>query len=140
MTRFEDLAVGRSASVTLQVTDEAIRRFAELSGDRNPLHLDDEFAAATFFRGRIAQGMLTASLLSTLVGMHLPGTGAIYRSQTLEFLRPVRPGDVLTAHGEVTALDAADCSMVLATRIENQRGETVLSGEAVVGLLRDRRD
>ncbi|MEZ5333082.1 MAG: MaoC family dehydratase [Thermoanaerobaculia bacterium] len=138
MRRFEDLAVGGSASVSLTVGDEEIRRFAELSGDRNPLHLDDAFAATTLFRGRIAHGMLSASLLSTLIGMHLPGTGAVYKSQTLEFLRPVRPGDRLTATGEITELDPARNRIAIATRIVNQDGIEVLRGEAVVGLLRDR--
>lgn len=136
MRRFEELAVGQAASVSLTVGDDEIGRFAELCGDRNPLHLDDAFAERTLFRGRIAHGLLTASLLSTLIGMELPGTGAVYKSQTLEFLRPVRPGDRLTATGEITALEPDRNRIVIATRIENQDGKAVVRGEAVVGLLR----
>ncbi|ROR35043.1 MaoC family dehydratase [Inmirania thermothiophila] len=135
-TRFEDLRPGQRASVTKTVTEADLERFIAITGDTNPLHTDEAFAAATRFGGRIVHGMLTASLLSTLVGMHIPGTGAVYRSQRMAFLRPVRIGDTLTAWIEVIAADPARNRVRLATWIENQHGERVLEGEAEAGLLR----
>ena len=87
LTRYEDLAVGQRASFTKTITDADLGHFVAITGDTNPLHVDEPYASQTFFGGRIAHGMLSASLFSTLVGLHLPGIGAIYRSQTLEFLR-----------------------------------------------------
>ena len=136
MTTYDDLAVGQTACFSKTIEERDIRGFVELSGDANPIHLDDAFAEGTFFRGRIAHGLLTASLLSTVIGMKLPGTGAIYRSQTLEFLRPVRIGDTLTASAEVVALDPANNEIRLDCRIDKQDGETVIRGQAVVSLIR----
>jgi acyl dehydratase len=103
--RIEDFEVGQRASFTKTFTDEDVRRFIEITGDANPLHVDDAFAGETRFGRRILHGMLSASILSTMVGMHLPGTGAVYRSQTLRFLRPVHVGDTLTAHFVVRSID-----------------------------------
>lgn len=136
LTTFDTLEIGQRASFTKTITDTDLALFVALTGDVNPLHVDEEFARRTRFGGRIAHGMLTASLLSTVVGMFLPGRGAIYRSQTLEFLKPVRPGDTLTATLEVTALDPARNRIALASWIDNQRGERVLEGHAVASLLR----
>lgn len=136
LTRFEDLAVGQRASFSKTITDADLSHFVAITGDVNPLHVDDEFARSTFFGSRIAHGMLTASLFSTLVGMRLPGTGAIYRSQTLEFLKPVRVGDTVTAVFEVTAIDRESNRIEVASWIENQRGEVVIRGSAVASLLR----
>ena len=135
-TTFDDLEVGQSASFTKTVTEADLSHFIAITGDTNPLHVDEELAGATFFRGRIAHGMLTASLLSTVVGKQLPGTGAIYRSQSAEFLKPVRPGDTLTASQEITALDPEANRIEMESRVVNQRGEAVVTGEAVVSLLR----
>ncbi|MFJ5369762.1 MaoC family dehydratase [Bosea sp. CER48] len=101
---FEDLAIGRSESLMRTVMERDVALFAELSGDANPIHLCDHFAANTKFGQRIAHGMLTASLISALLGTRLPGPGAVYLSQTLTFLAPVKIGDVVTARVEVVEL------------------------------------
>jgi 3-hydroxybutyryl-CoA dehydratase len=130
--RFETLSVGQSAVVSETITDSHITRFAELSGDRNPLHLDNAWAAKTRFGGRIAHGALTAGLVSRVLGMELPGTGAVYLSQTCKFLGPVRPGDTIEARAEVVHLDAARRRVRLRTTCTNQRGEPILEGEALM--------
>ncbi len=118
------------AEVSKSVTMADIIGFAELTGDANPLHLDPEFAANSRFGGVISHGMLTAGLLSTVLGMKLPGTGAVYISQTLNFRGPVRPGDTITARAEVVELVSDRRRVRLATRIANQRDEPVVDGEA----------
>ncbi|HVT61616.1 MAG TPA: MaoC family dehydratase [Thermoanaerobaculia bacterium] len=136
LASFADLAVGQRASLERTISADDVDIFRELSGDANPLHEDGELARRSFFGGPIAHGMLTASMFSTLIGMLLPGTGAIYRAQSLEFLRPVRPGDALRAWGEIRTLDAAANRIEIDTWIENQHGQRVLAGRAVVSLLR----
>lgn len=101
---FEDLAIGQDASFSKVVTEQDIVFFCEVSGDRNPVHLDSEYAAKTMFKERIAHGMLTASFLSAVFGMDLPGPGSIYISQTLNFKAPVKIGDLVTATAEVVEL------------------------------------
>ena len=108
--------------------------FAAVSGDFNPVHVDAEAAAQSPFGERIVHGMLTASLLSALVASELPGPGAIYLSQTLQFLRPVRLGDTVTAQVTVTAIDQPKRRLALATSVRNARGKNVITGEAVVQL------
>ncbi len=127
-----NLKVGDSASLTREITDEDIRAFAELSGDVNPVHLDDDFARTTRFGRRIAHGMLGASLISTVLGTKLPGQGAIYLSQTLQFLAPIFPGDTLIAKVIVTKIKEGKAIVTLETVCENQRGEALIKGEAVV--------
>jgi len=134
--RIEDFQVGQRASFTKTFTDEDVRRFVEITGDRNPLHVDDEFAAKSQFARRVLHGMLSASILSTMVGMLLPGTGAIYRSQTIQFLRPVYVGDTLTAHFVVRSIDREQHRLEIDTWIENQAGERVIEGTCEAGLLR----
>lgn len=130
--RFEELAIGRTATVSETITDRHINAFAELSGDRNPLHLDDAWAARSRFGGRIAHGALTAGLVSRVLGMELPGTGSVYLGQTYRFTAPVRPGDTVHARAEVIALDPARRRVRLKTTCHNQRGEQVLEGEALM--------
>lgn len=101
---FEDLAIGQSESLMRTVMERDVSLFAEISGDANPIHLSDRYAASTKFGQRIAHGMLTASLVSAVLGTRLPGPGAIYLSQTLTFLAPVRIGDVVTVRVEVVEL------------------------------------
>lgn len=137
---FDDLAVGQRAAYSKTVTEADLALFIAITGDVNPLHVDEEFARRTFFGTRIAHGMLSASLFSTMVGMHIPGLGAIYRSQTLEFLRPVHIGDTLTAVFEVEELDREKNHIGLASRVENQRGEIVIRGKAAASLLRGLKD
>lgn len=101
----EDMAVGMSATYAKTVTDADVVLFAGISGDVNPLHLDQEFAKATMFRGRIAHGLLTASLISTVLGTKLPGPGCIYVRQNLRFKAPVRIGDTVRARVTIAGVD-----------------------------------
>jgi 3-hydroxybutyryl-CoA dehydratase len=123
---------GRRAAVTRTVTEADLQAFADLTGDRNPLHFDPAYAARTRFGDRIAHGMLTAGFISAVLGMHLPGPGGIYVSQTLRFIRPVRIGDTITATAEVVAYDPGRRRLTLRTICMNDRDETVLDGEAVL--------
>ena len=136
VARIEDFVPGQHVSVRKTITDEDVRRFIEITGDTNPLHVDDEFAAKTRFGRRIVHGMLSASLFSTLVGTLLPGTGAIYRSQTIRFLLPVHPGDAVTAHLVVRSVDRSRHRLEMDAWIENEAGERVIEGTCEVGLLR----
>ena len=136
LTTFDDLRIGQKASIKKTITDEDLKYFIAITGDQNPLHVDDAFARQTFFGQRIAHGMLSASLFSTLVGMHIPGFGAIYKSQTLEFLRPVFIGDTLSAWFEIDTIDPVSEQIEINSWIENQDGETVIVGKTVASLLR----
>ncbi len=98
---FKDIAVGQSAGYEKQVTEEGVRAFADVSGDYNPIHLDDDYAKGTMFGERIAPGILTASHISATLGYIFPGPGWIYLNQTLQFRAPVKIGDVVTTHVEV---------------------------------------
>ena len=101
----EDIAVGMSAVYTRTFTEEIVKLFADVSGDTNPLHLNETFASQTRFKKRIIHGMLTTSLWSTLVGTRLPGPGSAYTSQELKFIKPVHIGDTVTAKVTVTDID-----------------------------------
>jgi len=136
LTRFSDLNVGQKANFKKTITEKDISHFIAITGDENPLHVDDSFAEQTLFGQRIAHGMLSASLFSTLVGMQLPGIGAIYKSQTLEFLRPVFLGDSLCAWFEITAIDTKNEQIEMKSWIENQHGQTVIKGKTTASLLR----
>ncbi|MFI4935033.1 MAG: MaoC family dehydratase [Caulobacterales bacterium] len=127
----EDLEIGQTAERRRVVTAADIDAFARVTGDDNPLHLDEAFAATTSFGGRIAHGMLSASYISAVLGTQLPGPGSIYVSQTLNFRRPVRIGDEVTAQAKVAAIDAARARVTLETTCVVS-GKTVLEGEAVV--------
>jgi acyl dehydratase len=136
LTTFDDLKIGQKASLTKTITQEDLDHFIAITGDVNPLHVDKTFAEKTFFGQRIAHGMLSASLFSTLVGMHIPGLGAIYKSQTLEFLRPVFIGDTLCAWFEIIEIRLDKQEIVIKSWIENQGGEIVIQGQTVAGLLK----
>ncbi len=127
----EDIEMGMTRYVRKVITDQDIEKFAEISTDHNPVHLDDEYARDTIFEGRIAHGMLTAGLVSSVIGEQLPGHGTIYMSQNLKFLAPVRPGDLV--HAEVKVIDMViDKRRVkLDCRCE-VNGKNVLVGEAMV--------
>ncbi|HEX2781914.1 MAG TPA: MaoC family dehydratase [Gemmatimonadaceae bacterium] len=127
-----EMQVGMSAEHAKTVTSEDIVRFAEVTGDMNPVHLDDEAAKRSPFGERIAHGMLSAGYVSAALGMKLPGPGVIYMSQSLRFTRPVKIGDTITARVEVVEVNAAKKRVRLATVCRNQRDETVLDGEALV--------
>jgi len=133
--RIDDFTIGQHASFTKTFTDEDVERFIAITGDVNPLHVDDAYAAQTRFGRRVLHGMLTASLFSTMVGMLLPGTGAIYRSQTLHFLRPVHIGETVTAHFVVRAVDRAKHRLTIDAWIESEVGERVVEGVCEAGLL-----
>ena len=128
---FEDMTTGMSESMSRTITDADIKGFAELSGDSNPIHLSEEFAAKTFLKTRIAHGIYTASFISALIGMRLPGPGAIYISQTLFFKAPVRLGDTVEATVEVAELMAEKCRARIAC-VCKVGDEVVLDGEAWV--------
>jgi 3-hydroxybutyryl-CoA dehydratase len=128
---FEDLSVGMSEVYSKTVSSSDVVGFAEITGDRNPIHLSEHFAARTPFKGRIAHGLYTAGLISAVIGTRLPGPGAIYISQTLRFLAPVKIGDTVDAIVEVTKLNAERQRAEL--RCACKVGETtVLEGEAMV--------
>ena len=127
----EDLSLGQSAEIAHTVTDGDIRAFAAVSGDNNPVHLDEDYAAATPFKTRIAHGMLSAGYISAVLGTTLPGPGAIYISQTMNFRRPVRIGDEVITRATVSAIDAEKARVTLATVCE-VAGKSVVEGEAVV--------
>ncbi|MCC6799880.1 MAG: MaoC family dehydratase [Anaerolineae bacterium] len=132
------LSVGDKASRSKTFGDEDVRGFAQISGDTNPVHLDDAYAAQTRFGRRLVHGMLTASLLSATLANDLPGEGTIYMSQTLQFKAPVFIGDTITATVEVTAYRADRRIATLATTCVNQDGVVVVQGEAVVLAPHDR--
>lgn len=123
---------GDKASRTTTITDEMIRAFADLTGDTNPVHLDDEYAAGTRFGRRIAHGMIAAGLISAALANDLPGPGTVYLSQTLQFKVPVYPGDILTTTVEVKSMRPDKPIATLGTVCTNQEGTVVLEGEAVV--------
>ena len=128
---FEDLSVGQSAETTKIVGAADVEAFAAVSGDTNPVHLDEDYARATPFQGRIAHGMLTAGLISAVIGEQLPGHGTVYLGQSLKFMAPVRPGDTVLAEVKVIAIDHAKRRVTLETHCAV--GNTVvLKGEALV--------
>ena len=128
---FEDLEIGLSAEVTRVVTADGIQAFAELSGDFNPVHIDEDYAAGTMFKQCIAHGILSASYVSSVFGMHLPGPGSIYISQTLNFKAPVYVGSAVLTRVEVQELIPKRRRAIFACTCHV--GETlVLDGEAVI--------
>lgn len=126
------LNVGATAEITKTIAESDIDAFAEVTGDRNPVHLDEEFAKTTRFGRRIAHGMLTASLISSVLANQLPGEGSVYLGQTLQFVAPVFPGDEITARVTVTDVRENRPIVKLETVCVNQRGDTVIRGEATV--------
>lgn len=126
------IKIGDSATRSVLIDDARIRAFAQASGDENPVHLDDDYAATTRFGRRIAHGMLSASIISAILGNDLPGSGTIYLGQDVKFKAPVFVGDTVTAKVEVTAYREDKRIATLRTTCENQDGVLVLEGEAVV--------
>jgi 3-hydroxybutyryl-CoA dehydratase len=124
--------VGDTASLSKTITDDEIRGFAELMGDYNSVHLDDEYSRKTRFGRRVAHGMLSASLISTVIGTKLPGSGTIYLSQTFKFVAPVYPEDTVTARVTITNIREDKSIVTLETVCLNQHDELVVKGEAVV--------
>ena len=127
----EDLSLGQSAELSRVVTDGDLVAFAAVTGDDNPVHLDEAYAATTPFKGRIAHGMLSAGYISAVIGTRLPGPGAIYVSQSLSFRRPVRIGDEVVTRVEITAIDAEKARVTLSTTC-TVAGKAVVTGEATI--------
>lgn len=127
----EDMEMGMMRYVQKTISDRDIEMFAEVSTDRNPVHLDDDYAQDTIFEGRIAHGMLTAGLISAVIGEQLPGHGTIYMGQNLKFLAPVRPGDTVRAEVEVVDIDYSKRRVKLDCRCLVD-GKKVLVGDAMV--------
>ncbi|HUZ63907.1 MAG TPA: MaoC family dehydratase [Acetobacteraceae bacterium] len=128
---FEDLQIGQSASLGKTITEADILMFAAVSTDTNPVHINAEAAAASIFKERIAHGMLSAGLISAVLGTRLPGPGTIYLGQTLRFRAPVKIGDTVTATAEITALDPGKKRATLKTTC-TVGGKPVIEGEATV--------
>ena len=126
------LKPGDKSTRTSTISDEMVRSFAEITGDTNPVHLDDAYAATTRFGRRIAHGMIAAGLISATLANDLPGPGTLYLGQTLQFRDPVYLGDRITVSIEVLKVRADKPIVTLATVCTNQDGKTVLEGEAVV--------
>jgi 3-hydroxybutyryl-CoA dehydratase len=128
---FEDLSVGQEASLSRTVTEADIAAFAEVSGDKNPVHLDAQYAAGTMFKERIAHGMLSAAYISAVFGMKLPGPGAIYISQTLNFKAPVKIGDTVVTTVKVAEL-VPEKKRARFECVCSVNGKPVVQGEAVL--------
>lgn len=127
---FDQIKVGETFEFSKLISDNDIRRFAEITGDLNPLHLDSEYAKKTRFRERIAHGFLIASLISAAIGNRLPG--AIYLEQSIRFKRPVKIGDKIIALVEVLNKDEKHRFLKLSTVCKNQKNENILEGEALI--------
>ena len=124
--------IGDSAEVTKTIEQSDVDAFADLTGDHNPVHVDEEFAKTSRFGRRIAHGMLTASLISSVLANKLPGEGSVYLGQTLKFVAPVFPGDEITARVTIKEIREDKPILKLETICVNQRDETVIRGEAAV--------
>lgn len=127
-----DVSVGQKATREMTVTEEMVAAYAELTGDRNPLHFDAEFAAGTRFKRLIAQGGITTGLLHALVAMDMPGAGSVFLNQSWNFPKPVYIGDTIRAEATVKTVHERRGIVKLDIVIENQDGDAVLSGEATV--------
>ena len=127
----EDLEIGMSRMLERKITHNDILLFSKVSGDQNPVHLDEEYAKETIFGRRIAHGMLTASLISAVIAEQLPGHGTVYLSQTLEFIRPVIPGQLVTTTVLVTQIEYSNRRVTLDCKSKVNK-KVVLAGEAIV--------
>ncbi len=125
-----DLSVGQKATRSITLTTDHVKTFAELTGDRNPLHFDESFASKTKFGRLVVQGGLTTGLLHALVAMDMPGPGTVFLSQDWKFTAPVFIGDTITAEAEVVSVHQSKPVTQLRMRVTRQTGETVLEGEA----------
>jgi acyl dehydratase len=130
--KFDEIKIGLEHKFTEAITESILDRFANLSGDHNPLHMDENYAKNTQFKKRVCHGMLLASFFSKLVGMNIPGRNALYFSQTLNFQNPCFVGDTVTVHGQV--IDKSDSTKILTikTSVHNQEGICLIDGIAKV--------
>ncbi|MFX0015684.1 MAG: MaoC family dehydratase [Promethearchaeota archaeon] len=129
---YSEIKIGQKAELKRTITEEDIVKFADVSGDRNPLHLDESYASSTFFKGRVAHGMLSAAFISAVLANKLPGPGSIFLRQELDFKRPVRIGDTLNITVEVIEKKDEKEHIILKTTCVNQRNELTVSGIATV--------
>ena len=129
---YDDIRVGDRATFNTKVTEDMISQFADLTGDRNPLHLDELWAQEAMYRGRVAHGMLLAGFFSRLVGMHMPGMHCIYLSQNCKFLLPIRPGTMVTVVGEVIQKSESSRTLRLRTQVCDENGKVAVDGTAEV--------
>jgi 3-hydroxybutyryl-CoA dehydratase len=132
MHKIASFKVGDTTTRNNSISDELVRRFAEISGDVNPVHLDEEYASTTIFKKRIAHGMLLSSFISATLANQMPGEGTIYLKQGLSFKKPAYIGDTITTELEIISIDTERNSMTISTICRNQNGEVLISGEAVV--------
>ena len=132
---FDQITVGYEARITHAITQADVNTFATLTGDFNPLHVDQDFAKQTLFQKPVVHGMLSASFISTLIGTELPGSGALWSSQVLEFIKPAYVGDRICVVSKVIQKSPATQSLVLDTKVLNQHGDILISGKSVVKLL-----
>ncbi len=140
MDNSEELRIGDRASISKTITEADLIMFAGISFDHNPLHMNKEFAKTTRFGERIVHGLLTASLISAVLGTKLPGPGSIYLSQTFKFLKPVKIGDTITAAAEVLDYNQEKRLITLQTDCLNQHGTKVIEGEALLLLEKVRKE
>jgi 3-hydroxybutyryl-CoA dehydratase len=128
----DEIRVGDTAEFTKTVSESDVYLYAGVTGDTNPAHIDEEYAKGTFFKTRVAHGMLSAGFISTVLGNKLPGAGTIYVKQELTFMAPVHMGDTITARVEVVEILSDKNRLKLRTYCLNQEGKTILDGEALV--------
>lgn len=134
--KYSEIKIGQKDSYKRTITKEDIEKFADVSGDHNPVHMDEEYAKNTVFQGRIAHGILSASFISTALANKLPGPGSIYLKQDLVFKKPVHIGDTITAIVEVIGKDDEKERITMKTICTNQHEELVVDGQALVMLMR----
>ncbi len=135
----DEIKLNDAAEFAKTISESDVYLYAGLTGDLNPAHINEEYARETFFKTRIAQGMLAAGLISAVLGMHLPGPGSIYVRQELNFLAPIRIGDTVTARVEVVEIMAEKKQVRLRTTCSKQDGTMVLDGEAIVSAPRPKK-
>ena len=129
MVSFKELNVGDKGEVKKTITEQAVQKFAEISLDSNPIHMEEEFASKTMFKGRIVHGMLTASLISAAVGTKMPGPGSVWMNQSIKWLKPVHIGDTITAVAELVEKIDEKKHVIVKTTCLNQNNEIVAEGE-----------
>lgn len=124
--------IGQSACTAKTISETDVYLFAGITGDMNPMHVNAPYASGSLFGNRVAHGMLSAGLISAVLGMQLPGPGSVYLGQQLKFVRPVYLGDTITAQATITDIDREKNRAVLSTLCTNQKGEVVVTGEATM--------
>jgi 3-hydroxybutyryl-CoA dehydratase len=129
---YAEIKIGDAATLSLVVDAGTVNSYARLTGDLNPVHLDEDYAARSFFKRRVAHGLLAAGLISAVLGMHLPGPGSVYLRQELDFKSPVFLGDTITAQVQVLEKFDRQEKIKLRTSVQNQDGRLVLDGSALV--------